>query len=417
MTNLWSANSPADFWRCLDPVPAEHWHTAIERAIPVLKLPVSAHDLEGLLAMVLGESQFGSDHWRLTPAVRAYYWLKPMLPRPITRQLRRLRRGSARTNFPLGWPVEERYVRFLWEVMRQLLILSSRQQIRFRPLWPEGRRFALVLTHDVETAAGQRHVRAVAELEEQLGFRSSFNFIPERYPLDWALLTELRERGFEVGLHGLKHDGKLFDTHSKFMRRARRINSYLEALGAVGFRAPLTHRNPEWMQALNVEYDLSFFDTDPFEPIPGGTMSIWPFMLGRFVELPYTLVQDYTLIEVLGETTPKLWLDKVRFIEQYHGMALVNAHPDCLLSNVGWQVYAEFLEWLKDAADACWHALARDAAAWWRARATGGDGSRAADNIGLATLSGDELRLADTREPVAEGLELRERTTRDAGGG
>ena len=75
--------------------------------------------------------------------------------------------------------------------------------------------------------------------------------------------------------------------------------------GAVGFRAPLTIRNPEWMQALNIEYDLSFFDTDPFEPIPGGTMSIWPFFTGHFVELPYTLVQDYTLVSVLGEDYPK----------------------------------------------------------------------------------------------------------------
>ena len=69
------------------------------------------------------------------------------------------------------------------------------------------------------------------------------------------------------------------------------------------------------MQALEVEYDSSFFDTDPYEPMPGGTMSIWPFFLGHFVELPYTLVQDHTLSVILGERTPRLWLDKVDFIE------------------------------------------------------------------------------------------------------
>ena len=78
-------------------------------------------------------------------------------------------------------------------------------------------------------------------------------------------------------------------------------------------------RNPEWMQALEIEYDLSFFDADPYEPMPGGTMSIWPFILGRFVELPYTLIQDHTLTAVLGETTPRLWLEKVDFIERYRG--------------------------------------------------------------------------------------------------
>ncbi len=60
------------------------------------------------------------------------------------------------------------------------------------------------------------------------------------------------------------------------------------------------------MQALEVEYDLSFFDTDPYEPIPGGGMSIWLYWIGRFIELPYTLAQDSTLAIVLGEETPRL---------------------------------------------------------------------------------------------------------------
>jgi hypothetical protein len=205
-------------------------------------------------------------------------------------------------------------------------------------------------------------------MDAKYGFRSSFNFVPERYNVDEGLLNELRARGFEVGVHGLKHDGKLFASFSEFMRRAQRINRYLEAYGAVGFRAPLTHRNPVWMQALEVEYDLSFFDTDPHEPIAGGTMSIWPFMIGRFVELPYTLVQDYTLTAILAEPTPRVWLEKVAFIREHYGMALLNAHPDYLVSPVTTRVYENFLAAMRDRAD-FWHALPRDVARWWRARA------------------------------------------------
>ena len=220
---------------------------------------------------------------------------------------------------------------------------------------------------DFQTAAGQAHIRRVADLEADLGFRSSFNFVPERYSLDSELLQELRARGFEIGIHGLKHDGKLFSSYEEFARRARRINCYLREFGAVGFRAPLTHRQPQWMQALEIEYDLSFFDTDPFEPIPGGTMSIWPFEMGRFVELPYTLVQDYTLTTILGEQTPRIWLEKVDFIERYHGMALVNTHPDYLADAVTWTVYAEFLQAMRRR-EGYWHVLPRDVARWWRAR-------------------------------------------------
>jgi hypothetical protein len=153
------------------------------------------------------------------------------------------------------------------------------------------------------------------------------------------------------------------------MRRARCINAHLKELDAVGFRSPFTIRNPEWMQVLEIEYDLSFFDTDPFEPIPGGTMSIWPFILGRFVELPYTLAQDYTLTTVLGETTPRLWLQKVDFIERYQGMVLVNTHPDYLSVPVNWKVYTDFLQAMRHR-EGYWRALPREAARWWSERAT-----------------------------------------------
>lgn len=141
---------------------------------------------------------------------------------------------------------------------------------------------------------------------------------------------------------------------------------------AVGFRALLTIRNPEWMQALDIEYDLSFFDTHPFEPIPGGTMWIWPFSIGHFIELPYTLVQDHTLTSILQETSPRMWLEKVDFIVRYHGMALVNTHPDYLKSKSTWDVYCEFLNKMKKRG-CYWHALPGQVAKWWRTRSTPGD--------------------------------------------
>jgi hypothetical protein len=47
------------------------------------------------------------------------------------------------------------------------------------PGWPEGKKFAFVLTHDVENCAGLANYRSLAHLEIELGFRSSFNFVPE----------------------------------------------------------------------------------------------------------------------------------------------------------------------------------------------------------------------------------------------
>ena len=367
MTNLWSANTPQRFWRCTVEFPADRWELAITEAAPVLELNSQVSDIEGILAQVLGEGQFGANHWQLSRAKRLYYHLKPFVPRFVTRKLRRVYGGAGRGEFPLRWPVEDRYVRFQWAVLQRVMTMSGQEEVPFTRFWPDGCRCALVLTHDVETEKGQSNARRVAELENRLGFRSSFNFVPERYRLDASLMEELRQQGFEIGVHGLTHDGKLFSSHREFMCRAERINGYLKQFRASGFRAPLTHRQPEWLQSIEAEYDLSFFDTDPYEPIPGGTMSIWPFKMGRLVVLPHTLPQDYTLTAVLGERTPDLWLEKVEFLEASRGMILVNVHPDYLLHDHNWRLYSEFLQDMRDRSG-YWRALPRQVAGWWRDR-------------------------------------------------
>jgi peptidoglycan/xylan/chitin deacetylase (PgdA/CDA1 family) len=384
--NLWSSNCSACFWHPHQDVKEEQWRSAIQKALPVLDLPFLPADEDELLNAVLGEGQFGADHWQLGFYKRAYYLLKPLIPRALTRKLRELQSSHSRAIFSLGWPIEDRYVRFQWEVLRQFTLSLGQASISYTGLWPDGHDYAFVLTHDIETQKGQANVRAVADLEESLGFRSSFNFIPERYQIDHGLIEDLRRRGFEIGVHGCKHDGMLFRSYAEFKKRAKKINAYLKELGAVGFRSPLTLRNPQWMQELEIEYDLSFFDTDPYEPIPGGTMSIWPFFMGRFVELPYTLVQDFTLIYVLGERTPRIWLKKVDFIHKHHGMVLVNTHPDYLLNSSAWKIYTEFLESIKNRAG-YWHALPMHTARWWYKRLNSSHTDLSADTVTADTVS------------------------------
>jgi peptidoglycan/xylan/chitin deacetylase (PgdA/CDA1 family) len=277
--------------------------------------------------------------------------------------------------------------------MRQILIQSGRKEVLIKSLWPDHNRFAFVLTHDIESTAGQEFVETVADLEESLGFRSIFNFVPDKYKLNHKLMNDLRQRGFEVGVHGLHHNGRLFNSKPAFLQKASLINRYLKEWNSTGFRAELTHRQPEWMQALEIGYDLSFFDTDPFEPIPGGTMSIWPFSIGHFVELPYTLVQDFTLTSLLGESSPRIWFEKVDFIDKYHGMALVVTHPDYLIKKSTWEVYHEFLLGMKKR-DCFWHALPGEVAGWWRSRSVpSSENSVTGVQFSKVSLEGDSIEI------------------------
>ncbi len=369
---LASENHPSRLWQLVgNALPPDVWERAARNALSELEgLPVSTNyrDLETLTEAILVEGQFGARHWDLSKSRRFYYnTVRGLLPNSARPLLRKVFLRPQRDTSLLKWPIEDRYVRFQCAMLESVRRVLGNEPLRHVGFWPDGAEHALVLTHDIEGESGLKFVREVASLEERYGFRSCFNFVPEDYAIDPALFDELRERGFEVGVHGLNHRGDLFLSRTNFEAHTPGINGYLKKWNSSGFRAPFTHRHPVWMQDLEMDYDCSFFDTDPFETIPGGTMSIWPFMMGRFVELPYTLVQDHTLVKTLGETTPRIWIDKVDFIARHGGMAQLITHPDYLLDDTIYGVYEEFLRVMSERSG-YWSALPRDVAAWWRRR-------------------------------------------------
>jgi len=65
------------------------------------------------------------------------------------------------------------------------------------------------------------------------------------------------------------------------MERAAKINNYIREWNAAGFRAPAMHHNLDWIRELDIEYDSSTFDTDPFEPQPDNVNCIFPFWVPR----------------------------------------------------------------------------------------------------------------------------------------
>ena len=247
--------------------------------------------------------------------------------------------------------------------------------------WPGKKRFALVLHHDVDTAKGQKKCRQLIELEEKMGFRSSFNFVPERYQVSSELRELLVEKGFEVCVHGLKHDGKLFFSKKKFLKQAERINHYLREWKSVGFVSPSMHQNLEWISALEIKHDSSAFDTDPFEPQPEGAGTIFPFWVQNgssdrgFIELPYTLPQDFTLFVLMKEENIDIWKKKLDWVVEKRGMALLITHPDymncnqgqCTIEEYPMEFYEEFLHYAKNKYEGqYWQALPKEMAHFWK---------------------------------------------------
>src|SRR5262245_31433401 len=247
--------------------------------------------------------------------------------------------------------------------------------------WPHGKRFAFVLTHDVETEKGKQRCMKLMRLDQKYGFRASFNFVPLGYRVEPELRKALAKNGFEVGVHGLTHDCKLYNSRKLFLERAAQINRYLKDWEAVGFRSPAMHHNLEWLLDLDIEYDASTFDTDPFEPQPDGVGTIFPFYVngtGRragYVELPYTLPQDHTLFILFEEKTIDVWKKKLDWIVAHGGMALMDTHPDYMnfndarpdLQEYRVALYEELLRYVRDKyRGQFWNATPKEVARYYR---------------------------------------------------
>jgi hypothetical protein len=183
-------------------------------------------------------------------------------------------------------------------------------------------------------------------------------------------------------VNDLQHDGKFYRSRQSFAQKAIRINRYLKEWGAVGFRSGFMFHKLDWLHDLDIEYDASTFDTDPFEPQPEGSNTIFPLWIpkaggGGYVELPYSLPQDFTLFLLLGETSADAWVQKLDWIAMHGGMALLDVHPDYLRFSgeessqrtYAAELYWGFLEYVRRRYGRClWNPLPRELAAFVKGR-------------------------------------------------
>jgi peptidoglycan/xylan/chitin deacetylase (PgdA/CDA1 family) len=247
--------------------------------------------------------------------------------------------------------------------------------------WPKGKKFALVLTHDIETRLGQERCPGLMHLEMNYQLISSYNFLCKSYPDDLLLRQELRHNGFEIGVHGIRHNARLYASEKRFRKNALQINKYLKEWNAVGFRSPSMFHNLQWIHYLDIQYDASTFDTDPLEPQPDPLPSIFPVWIPHqdpakgYVELPYTLPQDFTLFVLLKEKSIDIWKRKLDWIAENGGMALVITHPDYMCfsgknpacNEYPIEYYEDFLEYVRsNYRNEYWNVLPKDIAEFWR---------------------------------------------------
>lgn len=301
----------------------------------------------------------------------AYYLIRPLLTVSSRRHLQRffLRKWTAH-KFP-RWPVD-RTVDLLREaLLQQAMMVKGVDRVPFIWFWPDGHSSCALMTHDVETEAGLRFCGSLMDLDDEAEIKSSFQFIPEqRYSVSPATLQEVRDRGFEINIHDLNHDGHLFRDHKTFLRRAQLINDYGAKFQALGFRAGALYRNQEWFDALRFSYEMSVPNVAHLDPQHGGCCTLFPYFIGKILELPVTTIQDYSLFHVLSTYSPDLWHQQMSEIVNHHGLISVIAHPDYLAEERALQSYKSLLAYLNDLRENHDVWITKPAAVndWWRLR-------------------------------------------------
>ncbi|MBD3422060.1 MAG: hypothetical protein GF398_18260 [Chitinivibrionales bacterium] len=303
---------------------------------------------------------------------RFYYSIRPIIPRSLQLFLRRQLARYKRSQCSNIWPIDPQ---------------SAKPPENWQG-WPDGKQFAFALMHDVDTQKGHDDTVKLMREEKKIGFRSSYNFVPERYAVDRKILEEIKGSGFELGVHGLNHDGKLFKNYRKFISRACKINRYMTDWGAKGFSSPSMHHNLAWMHKIQSGYGTTMFDTDPFEPQSDPARTVFPFSVQynhakkdrAYIEIPYTLPQDHLLFIILQETSIEIWKQKLDWIAKVGGLALLNTHSDYMRFDSSKHnneiydadLYLSFLNNAKVAyADSCWHALPHQIADHFRTLSPG----------------------------------------------
>ena len=294
------------------------------------------------------------------------------------RQIRNLFMSSARVRALATKPENDKRQLFnhtlQLDFLRRILVRAIEKlskKVLQKKTW-NGRKYACLLTHDIDSRMGLHEARVLKRMEEKYDLPSAWYIPSAHFRLDSPTIRELANNG-EIGSHDTRHDGRLARlSREKMMERlssSRRVLSKFAGCAVEGFRAPLLQHSLGIMDALRsvgYSYDTSIPTWEPKHPStmkPQGIGTVFPMIINGVVEVPVTLPQDHQMMHVLNydpKGTIEIWKHSMSTIKEMGGLCVFLVHPDYELAyskNIG--VYEDLLSIIKTDHDS-WTALPRD---------------------------------------------------------
>ena len=304
-----------------------------------------------------------------------------LVPGNLRRYIKRLfiliekrKPNKERFKFP-SWPVEtavETINHIFYNCMRRM----NGGVKRAVSYWPKDKSFALVLSHDIDTAQGFKNIDKFVAIEKRYNMRSCWFVVGKFFESHRHQLSALRKDGFEIGCHGYLHDNKLTTLSRDKMRLSLdKCACMLKELDVKGFRSPSLLRSSQLFEVLEEVflYDTSIPDTESFLQIAprSGCCTTFPFRIsGNLLELPITLPLDSTLLALRfnPEQVYEIWKEKLGWIKKLGGMAHIVTHAESYYSGNTQMLkaYEQFINFVARDSD-CWMANPTDVALWSQA--------------------------------------------------
>ena len=278
----------------------------------------------------------------------AYYFLRPLMHVSVRRHVQRAHLNGWRSLLFPHWPVDTT----VEDLCEHLLVLSMKAKgvakVPFIWFWPDAAQSCVTMTHDLETAKGKTFCSVLMDIDDSFGIKASIQIVPEeRYTVSAAFVQSIRNRGFEVNIQDLNHDGHLFRSRKEFLRRAQKINAYGRKYDAKGFRAAVLYRNLDWHDALEFSFDMSVPNVAHLDPQRGGCCTVMPYFVGDVLEIPVTTTQDYALFHLLDEYSLDLWKAQTDLIMEKNGLVSFIVHPDYVIEKKEQGIYRDLLGFLR----------------------------------------------------------------------
>jgi len=302
------------------------------------------------------------------------HYLPGELRTTINNLLFLFKRKKEVVEFP-SWPIEKSVETIRWIFLKCLELIDNKK-IKVDNFWPKGKRYAIVLTHDIETGKGFKRIEMLSDIEEKYGLSSCWNFLGKHYNLDSEKIKKLIQNGHEIGSHGFNHNGKLsFLDKKKIKKRFKQCSEIINKYHIKGFRSPFLLRTDNLFDVISKDffYDSSIPDTEVESQVGmfNGCCTVFPFMINGMVELPLTMPQDSRLLSTgfKGKGIVNMWMKKLEWIKSVGGLAVLNTHPEIHLSGNKKMVdvYDQFLQNISKDKKA-WIANPYEVAKWWKQR-------------------------------------------------